>query len=103
MRMRFRWLLLIAGLLSIPAKVGAQTDAPPVIFTGPLSHIPYDGPGLYVGFQMLYMKTNRPLGPQQIAVRGWYDLDGSVTGVQGRLVGSREVALTTKQVRGPGN
>ncbi|MBI2803753.1 MAG: hypothetical protein HYX68_02055 [Planctomycetes bacterium] len=103
MRMRIRWILLFLGLMLIPGGASAQTDVAPVIFTGPLSHIPYDGPGVYVAFQMLYMKTNRPLGAQQIATRGWYDLDGSVTGTVGGYVGSKEEALTTNMVRGPGN
>ncbi len=104
MRMRIRWFLMILGLLLLPAAVHAQTDVPPVIFTGPISHPRYDAGGVYVGFQFLYMKTNRPLLSQQIAVRGIKDLDNSIVG-QGAnvLVGSGEEALNTAQLTGPGN
>ena len=104
MRMRIRWLLLIAGLLVTPSLGSAQMNVPPVPFTGPLSGPrPEDG-GLYVGFNFVYMRTNRPLPTsQQIAIRGFRDLDGTASGSPpGTVVGSGDPALNTDQLRGPG-
>ena len=103
MRMRVRWYLLIAGLFLIPTAGFAQTDVPPVIFTGPLSGPRPESGGLYVGFQFVYMNTNRNLGSQQVAKRGFKDLDGQAAGVPpGAFVGSGEEALNVSQLRGPG-
>jgi hypothetical protein len=103
MRMRIRSLwLLIAGLLLIPAT-GLAQPVPPVLFTGPLSNPRPEEGGLYVGFEFLYMKTNRPLASQTIAVRGFKDLVGDISGgPPGTFVGSGATALTTNQVMGPG-
>ena len=101
MRMRFRWTFVIAGLLLLPAVAPAQ-NVPPAIFTGPLSHMPYDDSGVYAGIEFLYWKTNRPLRSQTIAVRGFFDLDGSVSGRQ-QFVGSGEEALNVSDLYGPGN
>lgn len=103
MRMRIRWFLLIAGLLLLPASAGSQTDVPPVIFTGPLSHPRFDSGGVYVGIQLLYMKTNRPLEGQQIGSRGILDLDGTISGTRNSFVGSGNGALNTSDLYGPGN
>jgi Legionella pneumophila major outer membrane protein precursor len=103
MRMRIRWFLLIAGLFLIPSTGFAQMDVPPVSFTGPLSHPRFEDGGLYVGFNFVYMNTNRTLASQIIAVRGFKDLDGSITGgPPGAFSGSGVTALETNQVMGPG-
>jgi hypothetical protein len=52
--------------------------------------------GFYVGLEYVMLQQTRAIGNQTIAVRGFYDLDGSVTGQPGRLVGSGAVGLTTK-------
>src|SRR5205814_1650845 len=102
LRVRIRWFLILAGLCLAPSIVRAQPDVPPVIFTGPLSHPRYDEPGFFTGFQALYYWTNRPLRPQQVAVRGFLDLDGSITnGAPGTFVGTGQEALNTEQLMGP--
>ena len=101
LRLRFRWLLLIAGLFFLPHAVCAQTDVPPVLFTGPLSHPRYDDGGLYTGIELLYWKTNQPLRSQTVAVRGFLDLDGSATGTKLGFAGSGDEALNVSQLTGP--
>src|SRR5437879_4067263 len=96
MRMRIRWFLLIAGLFLVPSTGFAQTDVPPVLFTGPLSHPRLDDGGMYVGFEFVYMNTNRTLASQIIAKRGFKDLDGTAsTSPPGTFVGSGDTALET--------
>jgi hypothetical protein len=102
MRMRIRWLLLIAGLLLAPAVGRAQTGVPPTRFAGPLAA--RDDGGLYVGFNFIYMRASRPMPlSQQIAMRGFRDLDGATGVPPGTFVGSGDEALNTDQLRGPGN
>ncbi len=99
LRVRIRWLLLMAGLLLIPQTVCAQMPVP-VIFNGPLGHIPYDGPGLYTGFEFLYWGTNQPLRSQTVAIRGFRDIGGGITGTPGTFVGSGNQALNTEMLTG---
>jgi len=99
---RFGWLLAAAGLFLAPSFASAQMEVPPAIFTGPLSHPRYESGGLYWAFDFIYLKTNRPLKGQIVGERGILDLDGSIAGQAGGFVGSREIALHTEQVRGPG-
>jgi hypothetical protein len=102
--MRFRWFVLILGLLGLCSAAGAQTDVPPVIFTGPLSHPRYDDGGVYFGMRFVYMKTNRQLLSQRIGIRGINDGDGTIsgTGIPNVFVGSGEDALNTASLTGPG-
>jgi hypothetical protein len=100
MRKRISGLLLALALLLGPAKVQAQ-DVPPVIFTGPFSHPRYESGGFFVGLQGLYWITNNPIGSQTVAVRGFLDVDGAITGVAGTFVGSGAEALNTNQLHGP--
>jgi len=103
MRKRFYcWLMLLAGLIAAPSTAWAQMDVPPVLVTGPLSHPRYGDGGFYCGFSFLYMKTNRPLKEQNIAIRGIKDLDGTIAGRVGGFVGSGAPALDVNDVRGPG-
>jgi hypothetical protein len=108
MRKRFGWLFLALGCLTAPAASRAQDtnytyEVPPVSFTGPLSHPRYETGGLFLGAEFLYFKLNRPIYSQKIAVRGFMDLDGSLTGTPRTFVGSGAEALTTGQVSGTGN
>ncbi|MSU80493.1 MAG: hypothetical protein EXS16_20695 [Gemmataceae bacterium] len=100
MRRGFRDICLALGLFLAPCTLFAQS-VPPASFTGPFGHIPYDDGGVYVGFQLMYMNTNRPLRNQVIAQRGFMDLTGSL-GTQGAFIGSGETALETSQLMGPG-
>ena len=100
MRRGIRAIYLVLGLLLAPSTLFAQS-VPPAAFTGPFGHIPYDEGGVYVGFSLMYMNTNRPLANQVIAQRGFMDLTGSL-GQQGAFIGSKETALETNQLMGPG-
>src|SRR5436190_20975461 len=102
MRMRIRWILLIAGLLLTPS-LGYAQNLVPSPFTGPLAA--RDDGGLYVGFNFIYMRASRPMPTsQQIATRGFLDLDGKASSSPpGTFVGDGTEALNTDQLRGPGN
>lgn len=95
-------LMLLAATILTPSTVYAQTDVPPVLFTGPLSHPRYSDGGFYTGLTFLYMKGNRPLRSQRVASRGIKDLDGSISGGVGNFLGSNEEALNVNDVIGPG-
>ena len=47
-------------------------------------------------------KTNREIQPQVVAVRGFRDNDGTITGLPGTFVGDANPALNTSQLQGPG-
>jgi len=101
MRVRFRWLLLIAGLLWFPPCLSAQMpEVPPVLFTGPLSHPRYDDGGLYTAWQFLYWRTNQPLRSQRVAERGFLTIDNGLGLPPNTFVGSKEPALDVSQVTG---
>src|SRR5262245_38316979 len=99
MRTRIRGILLFVCFFLAPSLGLAQTDIPPVLFTGPLSGPRPETGGLYTWFNFVYMKTNRPLASQEIAYRGFLDLVGDISGgPPATFVGSREVALETNQL-----
>ena len=93
MRKRIGWLGLLAGILLTPASAPAQVTydyaVEPVIFTGPLSHPRYEDGGFYTGAEAMYWKTNRVINSQQVASRGFLDVDGSITGTADTFVGSK--------------
>lgn len=97
-------MILIGALLLAPSQAFAQGNSyevPPTPFTAFLSHPHYNEPGPFAGFAGLYWKTNQPLGSQTIAVRGFKDIDGSITNsAPGTFVGSKEEALNTNQLWG---
>src|SRR3954447_10512484 len=106
MRKRIGGLLVAVALLAAPVAATAQDQGdyvPPVDSTGPFSHPRYEGGGFYVGAEFLYMRQTRPLRDQTVAVRGFTDFDGSLTGVPGTFVGSGREALNVDQLRGPGS
>ena len=51
--------------------------------------------GFYTGFEFVLLTTQRAIGDQTIATRGFVDSTGSITGLPGTPVGSHAVALTT--------
>jgi hypothetical protein len=101
LRVRVRWLLLIAGLFLVPQAARAQTDVPPVLFTGPLSHQRYDAGGLYTAAQFLYWATNQPLRSQTVAQRGFLTIDNGLGNAPGTFFGSGAEALNVEQLTGP--
>jgi hypothetical protein len=107
MRLHFKWILLIAGLLAAPSALFAQEgntyEQPLSPFTGPLSNPRPESGGFYTGIDFVYYKTNRQLASQVIAVRGFEDIDGSITGTPGVFYGSGAPALNSGEVAGTGN
>lgn len=98
------WVLTAAALLA-PSAVRAQyQEVTPAVFTGPLSHPRYELGGFFVAMEGKFWRSNRNISSQDIAFRGFLDLDGSIAG-QGpsKFVGSNDVALSTQELRGPGN
>lgn len=96
-------LLLILGLGLMPMPLLAQEWAPP----SPLWPIPLgDGErfpetGLFLAGEFKYMRQTNPLRRQDIAFRGFFDADGSITGNPGSFLGSHSVALNSRDVSGP--
>jgi hypothetical protein len=102
MRKQFSWLFLCSAVLLAPTNVLAQNyEVPPVDFTGPLSHPRYEQGGFFASVEALYWHQNRTIGSQQVAVRGFVDVDGSITKTEGSFVGSGTEALNTNQLMGP--
>jgi hypothetical protein len=104
---RLVWLLAL-GMLGLPAVAQAQDpnnyEVPPAdpVLPIPLGMPRYEDGGLYFAGEFLYMMQTNPMASQNVAVRGFVDLDGSITGLPpGTFVGSGAVALNTEQVGGP--
>jgi hypothetical protein len=76
---------------------------PPVLYTGPFSHPRYEDGGFYIGAEFLYFRQTRPILSQVVAIRGFLDQNGSITGTTNQFVGSGEEALNTNMVQGSGN
>lgn len=100
----WRALLLTTGMLT-PALASAQgidyAPADPVLPL-PLYNTQPGLGGLYLYGDFVYFKLSNPLQGQNVAVRGFVDVDGSVTGgPPGTFVGSGQPALDVKNVRGP--
>ncbi len=106
MRTRLSRLFWIGVLMLAPGVARAQDvqtyEVPPVPYTGAFSHPRYEQGGFYTILEGLYWRTNRPLASQQVAVRGFVDVDGSITGTTGQFVGSHAEALNVDQLQGPG-
>ncbi len=97
----------------LPRLVRGQMDSavgyapPPSNLDLPLGELPSplystrpeSGPFAFGGYA-LYVQ-NVPLEPQNVAIRGFLDFDGNLTGSPGRFVGSGLGALDTQQLRGP--
>ena len=55
-------------------------------------------PGFYTSAEFLMMTQTKAIGNQTIAVRGFFDYTGRITGVPGTLVGSGTDALNTRDM-----
>ena len=88
-----------------PLLARAQADATgyaPPDCELPLANGSFWPSGLYVFTSFVMYRQTVPLKNQLVAIRGFLDTDGNVTGNPGMFVGSRAIALETNQVRGPG-
>jgi hypothetical protein len=107
---RLGWLLAV-GVLLVPATVWGQQvgqgnlnyDVPPPDpnLPLPLGMPRYEEGGLYFAGEFLYMHQTNPLGSQPVAIRGFVDVDGRITGKPGTFVGSGKEALNVNDVGGP--
>ncbi len=88
-------------VLVVPTAARAQNEVIPRPFVGPLSHPRYEDGGFYTSFEFLYMLQQNHIGSQVLALRGFVDVDGSITGVPGTFQGSGAPALNTNQLDGP--
>ena len=97
--------LMVAWMALAPAMAWGQnpgaTYAP---MSSPLplpigSTRPEDG-GFFVDAQFTFFTMSNPLKAQPVAVRGFRDRDGSVTGVVDTFVGSGQQALNVAQLTG---
>lgn len=63
----------------------------------PLSSDRPESGGIYGAVEFLFMHGNRNIGSQLLAVRGFVDSDGSISGQSGQFIGSKRQALTTEE------
>jgi hypothetical protein len=96
---------IVACLTLLPAWTRAQDATgyglPDTFVPTPLSS-PRPEQGIYCGGDFTLFRQTVPLGNQVVAVRGFKDVEGNITGLPGMFLGSGSPALTTKQVTGPG-
>jgi hypothetical protein len=104
---RLVWLLALV-ILAAPAVAHGQQannfyDVPESDPNLPIPWGParYTDGGLYLAAEFLYFQEHNPLASQTVAVRGFRDANGVITGVPGTFVGSGVMALNTDQVSGP--
>ncbi len=76
---------------------------PPEPFVGPLSHPRYEDGGFYAFAEFLYWRQSRPILSQTVAIRGFVDTNGAITGTPNSFVGSGEEALNTNMLAGQGS
>lgn len=103
--MRHRY--IVGAVLAAVAAVGAPSraaaqegfqvprNAEPVI---PIPTGQAGQPGFYTGFEYVMLTQTKALGDQTIAVRGFFDATGNITGVPGTFVGSGTDALNTRKM-----
>jgi hypothetical protein len=104
MQTRTLWLSLAMAtcLLAPGAALGQAYDGQPdPIFPFPLWHEHAEQGGLYGFGEFVMLRQNNVLSHQAIAVRGFQDFDGSITGHPGEFVGNFTVALKANDVGGP--
>jgi hypothetical protein len=124
------WLagVMAAGLTLAPAVARAQDGGPapdagsllngvPELFTVrgqtpdgalpdyevplPLGHSPNNRGGFYSAAEFVFFRQTNPLQHQVLAVRGFADADGSITGHPGTFIGSGTPVLDVKDAGGP--
>ncbi len=101
MRTRSMWLagVLVGALVLTPAVGRAQTPnigESEMVFPWPLGPLDHAESGPYLALEAMYWRMNNPLQSQVLAVRGFVDDAGQVTGDAGRFIGTRQEALNTR-------
>ncbi len=98
--------VLLTACWALGSPVSGQDYAPPdPVFPLPLySNRPDDG-GFYTAMEFLFMRQTNPLHDQLIGVRGFFDVDGSIsaalgnpTAQPGTFIGSRTQALSVNDL-----
>ena len=87
-----------------PLTVRAQTDdgaLPDQEVPLPLGHNPANKGGIFLAAEFIFWRQSSPIHNQELAVRGFVDADGSVTGTPGTFVGSGAEVLNAKEAGGP--
>ncbi len=106
---KIRSLGILACLTLVMSGGVRGEDVAPPDFQLPLP-LYHKGPsnGFFIGGNYVMYRQTNPLGDQQVAVRGFLDVDGSATasasnpsGSPGSFQGSRSLALDTGAVSGP--
>src|SRR5262249_60691582 len=94
-----------AGLLGGPAPAQARAQQTPWDVSGnepppvwaPIGTYQHDGSGWYTAAEFVLMNQPRAIGHQRVAVRGFVDSAGLLTGTAGAFVGSGEEALNSNE------
>jgi hypothetical protein len=103
-----KWLLAaMTALLPLAAASGQdpygdEPGRPDLVWPFPIYHDRPEAGGLFVDFSFVMMRETNPLQHQEIAFRGFYDNDGSITGKPGTIIGNRAPALFADDAGGPG-
>jgi hypothetical protein len=96
--------LLTAALALHPGAAVRGQEVPPAdpVWPFPLYHDRPETGGLYWTAEYVMYRQTNPLEHQPIAVRGFFDVDGSITGHPGGHVGSFTPVLFADDAGGPG-
>ncbi len=109
MRTRIGWLAWLVPVVLFLAPAAAHGQEPngyyyvppePYNPIGLLGHPRYESGGFYFATEFWFMRQTNPLRNQTIAVRGFIDVDGSITGTPGNKVGSFGDALNASDASG---
>ncbi|QJW97937.1 hypothetical protein [Frigoriglobus tundricola] len=107
MRHRYIWGTVLAAIAAVglPAPVSAQEGGFPVpLNSDPTIPIPTGQagqPGFYASVEYVMLMQTKAIGNETIAIRGFYDSSGTLTGTPGQFIGSGRPALTANQIGGP--
>jgi hypothetical protein len=83
-------------------QIGPGLPPPEVTLPIPLAYrLAQEGTGPWLAAEFLFLRQTNPIDDQTVAIRGFVDFDGSITGAVGGFAGSRRPALDTNQVGHP--
>jgi hypothetical protein len=104
MRHRYIGGAVLAAVVAVgwpTAAVAQEGGFPPPLNSDPVIPIPTGQagqPGFYTSGEFVIFNQTKAIGDQTIAVRGFFDFTGRLTGVPGTLVGSGGDALNTDRM-----
>jgi hypothetical protein len=94
-------LLTLVGGMAFAQSNGGEYAPPETQLPLPLySNRPENG-GFYFAPSFVMMRQTNPLRNQTIAIRGFVDVDGSISGNPGTFIGNGAEALNARNVSGP--